>query len=93
MPARAAAAVTTTSSSAIAANRLLWLAALFDVLAFPIGFGWDRRWHATHPIEDFFLPPHLSVCSMHFLATLTLAGLCAPAVTGAANGYLRAHTP
>jgi hypothetical protein len=54
------------------AYRLLWLAVIFDVLAFGVGFAWDRRWHATHPFEDFFSPPHLFVYSMHFLATLTL---------------------
>ena len=54
------------------AYRLRWLAVLFDVLAFGVGFAWDRRWHATHPFEDFFRPPHLFVHSMHFLATLTL---------------------
>jgi hypothetical protein len=54
------------------AYRLLWLAVVFDVLAFGVGFAWDRRWHATHPFEDFFSPPHLFVYSMHFLATLTL---------------------
>jgi hypothetical protein len=58
--------------SASTAYRLLWLAVVFDVLAFGVGFGWDRRWHATHPFEDFFSPPHLFVYSMHFLATLTL---------------------
>src|SRR5260221_14582766 len=59
-------------SSAAAAYRLLWLAVFFDLLAFGVGFGWDRRWHATHPFEDFFSPPHLFIYSMHFLATLTL---------------------
>lgn len=59
-------------ASATTAYRLLWLAVLFDVLAFGVGFGWDRRWHATHPFEDFFSPPHLFVYAMHFLATLTL---------------------
>jgi len=62
----------TARSSATAAYRLLWLAVAFDVLAFGVGFGWDRRWHATHPFEDFFSPPHLFIYSMHFLATLTL---------------------
>src|ERR1700682_4518960 len=55
------------------AYRLLWLAVVFDVLAFGVGFGWDRRWHATHPFEDFFSPPHLFIYSMHFAATVTLA--------------------
>ena len=59
-------------SRAIVAYRLLWLAVVLDFLAFGVGFGLDRRWHATHPFEDFFSPPHLFIYSMHFLATLTL---------------------
>jgi hypothetical protein len=55
------------------AYRLVWLAVIFDLLAFGIGFDWDRRWHATHPFEDFFSPPHLFIYSMHFCATVTLA--------------------
>ena len=55
------------------AYRLLWLAVLFDILAFGVGFGWDRSWHATHPFEDFFSPPHLFIYSMHLCATMTLA--------------------
>jgi hypothetical protein len=52
---------------------LLWVAVIFDILAFGVGFGWDRQWHVTHPFEDFFSPPHLFVYSMHLCATLTLA--------------------
>lgn len=55
------------------AYRLLWLAVIFDFLAFGIGFDWDRRWHATHAFEDFFSPPHLFIYSMHFCATITLS--------------------
>lgn len=55
------------------AYRLLWLAVIFDFLAFGIGFDWDRRWHATHAFEDFFSPPHLFIYSMHLCATITLA--------------------
>jgi hypothetical protein len=55
------------------AYRAIWLAVLFDVLAFGIGFGWDREWHLTHPFEDFFSPPHIFIYTMHFFATLTLA--------------------
>src|SRR2546427_12542952 len=51
--------------------RLLWLAVIFDILALRLRVG--RRWHATHPFEDFFSPPHLFVCSLHLCATLTLA--------------------
>ena len=43
------------------ANRVQWLAVVFDILAFGVGFGWDRSWHATHPFEDFFSPPHLFI--------------------------------
>src|SRR5437870_13833879 len=73
MTADAATAAAATDRSAVAAYRLLWLAVIFDVLAFGVGFGWDRRWHATHPFEDFFSPPHLFVYSMHLCATMTLA--------------------
>jgi hypothetical protein len=55
------------------AYRLLWLAVIFDLLAFGIGFQWDRQWHVSHPFEDFFSPPHLFIYSMHLCATLTLA--------------------
>src|SRR6267142_4173765 len=55
------------------AYRALWVAVIFDFLAFGVGFDLDRRWHATHPFEDFFSPPHLFLYSMHFLATMTLA--------------------
>ena len=61
-----------TDTSSVTAYRLLWLAVFFDLMAFGVGFAWDRRWHATHPFEDFFSPPHLFIYSMHFLATLTL---------------------
>lgn len=64
-------------ASASAAYRFLWLAVAFDVLAFGVGFGWARRWHATHPFEDFFSPSHLF----------------APAVIGTLDLYLRARTP
>jgi hypothetical protein len=55
------------------AHRLLWLAVIFDLLAFGVGFNWDRSWHTTHPFEDFFSPPHLFIYSMHLCATITLA--------------------
>ena len=68
----AAPAATAERSSASTAYRLLWLAVLLDVLAFGVGFAWDRHWHTQHPFEDFLSPPHLFVYSTHFLATLTL---------------------
>ena len=55
------------------AYRALWIAVIFDFLAFGIGFEADRRWHTTHPFEDFFSPPHIFIYTMHFLATLSLA--------------------
>ena len=55
------------------AYRALWVAVAFDLLAFGIGFNWDRQWHTTHPFEDFFSPPHLFIYTMHFCATMTLA--------------------
>ena len=60
-------------SSVSTAYRLLWAAVIFDLLAFGVGFALDRRWHATHPFEDFFSPPHLFLYSCHFIATLVLA--------------------
>ena len=72
-PAIAVAETTEETTGLDTAYRLLWLAVVFDVLAFGIGFEWDRRWHATHPFEDFFSPPHLFVYSMHLCATMTLA--------------------
>ena len=72
MTAAAPPVATAARSSAVAAYRLLWLAVAFDVLAFGVGAGWDRRWHATHPFEDFFSPPHIFAYSMHGCATLTL---------------------
>jgi hypothetical protein len=55
------------------AYRLVWLAVIFEFLAFGVGFEWDKRWHATHAFEDFFSPPHLFIYTMHFCATITLA--------------------
>jgi hypothetical protein len=34
-----------------------------------VGVGWDRPWHATHPFEDFFSPPHLFIYTNVLLAT------------------------
>lgn len=62
----------TTPNGSQLAYRLLWLAVFFDILAFGIGASWDKRWHATHPFEDFFSPPHLFIYASHLLATLTL---------------------
>lgn len=48
-------------ASLTTAHRLLWLAVIFDFLAFGVGFEWDKRWHATHAFEDFFSPLHLFI--------------------------------
>lgn len=56
-----------------AAYRALWVAVAFDLLAFGVGFSWDRRWHTSHPFEDFFSPPHLFIYTMHLCATIPLA--------------------
>ena len=84
----ARAIASTAAPSAVGAYRLLWLAVLFDVLAFGVGFAWDRQWHSTHPSEDFFSPTHLFVYPMHSLATLTLLW-----ITFRPDLYLRARTP
>jgi hypothetical protein len=60
-------------ASLATAYQLLWLAVIFDFLAFGVGFNWDRQWHTTHPFEDFFSPPHLFIYTMHFCATMILA--------------------
>lgn len=62
-----------TQSAVDVAYRAVWIAVIFDVLAFGVGFDADRRWHATHPFEDFLSPPHMFIYTMHFLATMTLA--------------------
>src|SRR6267378_3982104 len=70
----APAAISTTGENAVSrAYKLLWLAVVFDILAFGVGFGWDRSWHATHAFEDFWSPPHLFIYATHLFATLTLA--------------------
>jgi hypothetical protein len=43
------------------AVRLIWFTLAFLLLAVIVGFGWDRAWHATHPFEDFWSPPHIFI--------------------------------
>jgi hypothetical protein len=50
----------------------LWVAFAFFVAGVGIGTGWDRRWHATHPFEDFWSPPHLFIYTNVLLATATV---------------------
>jgi hypothetical protein len=108
-----------TCRSASSAHRFLWLAVFFDVMAFGVGFGWDRRWHATHPFEDFFSPAHPifgAIAAMltfaigawladrvwmvvaeperrRVLTFVVVAGLLAPAATGALDLSLRGRVP
>jgi hypothetical protein len=51
----------------------LWLGLAFFLAGVGIGTGWDRRWHATHPFEDFFSPPHLFIYTNTVLAAAVVA--------------------
>jgi hypothetical protein len=53
-------------------SRWLWACLAFFVLAFGIGTAWDRRWHTTHPFDDFFSPPHLLIYGAFATATFAL---------------------
>jgi hypothetical protein len=56
-------------------ERLLWLAFAFFLLGIGVGTGWDRRWHATHPFEDFWSPPHLFIYTNTLVAAAILVYL------------------
>jgi hypothetical protein len=64
--------------------RLIWCTLGCLLLAVIVGFGWDRAWHATHPFEDFWSPPHLFIYSTLALTAGILARL-------AGDADLRAH--
>ncbi len=64
-----AAAATHDRGSPRRAYRWLWVALVFAILSFGVGTGWDRAWHATHPFEDFWSPPHLFIYSTDLVAT------------------------
>jgi hypothetical protein len=51
--------------------RLIWTAMGFFLAAIVLGFGWDRSWHASHPFENFWSPPHLFIYASFALAGLT----------------------
>jgi hypothetical protein len=57
------------------ATRLVWWTLGFLLLAVVVGFGWDRAWHATHPFEDFWSPPHLFIYTTLAVAAGLLARL------------------
>ncbi len=54
---------------------LYWAAFAFFVAGVGIGTAWDRRWHASHPFEDFFSPPHLFIYSGVLLTVGTVAAV------------------
>lgn len=43
------------------AHRLLLLVMIAFLTGSGIGLNWDRAWHATHPFEDFWSPPHIFI--------------------------------
>lgn len=55
------------------ALRLLWLAFLFILLGITTGRSWDRAYHATHPFDTFYSPPHTSIYGMALAAMFTPA--------------------
>lgn len=55
------------------ALRRVWLAFGLFLAAFGMGLRWDRVWHATHPFDDFWSPPHVFIYGMFTLLALTLA--------------------
>src|SRR5215471_6383716 len=57
------------------ATVLLWLAFAFFIAGAGVGTGWDRRWHATHPFEDFWSPPHLFIYTNVLLAAAVVVYL------------------
>ena len=73
-------------SAADNARRLLWLSFAFFVAGVGIGVGWDRRWHATHPFEDFFSPPHLFIYTNVLLAAAVAVYVTFNALLRAAFG-------
>jgi len=40
------------------AHGLLWLAIALELVTVGVGLPADRGWHATHPFDGFFSPPH-----------------------------------
>jgi hypothetical protein len=55
------------------ARRWLWTAFAFFVAGVGVGSEWDRRWHGSHPFEDFWSPPHLFIYANVALAMGTVA--------------------
>jgi hypothetical protein len=54
----------------------MWIAGLF-IVGFGVGLAWDRAWHATHPFEDFWSPPHLFIYATHAVAMAVVARIVA----------------
>ena len=55
------------------ALRLLRLATGLFLATVVIGTRWDRAWHATHPFEDFWSPPHIFLYTTLGLTAVTVA--------------------
>ena len=49
----------TSNSSVRIASWLYWLSFAFSITALTVGRAWDSSWHATHPFENFWSPPHV----------------------------------
>lgn len=58
-----------------AAARSYWWTFWLFLAAFGVGTSWDRAWHATHPFEDFYSPPHLFIYGCFAAAGVCLARL------------------
>ncbi len=57
------------------ASYRFWASFVLFLLAFGIGAAWDRGWHADHPFEDFYSPPHLFIYTTLALAVATFVSL------------------
>lgn len=57
------------------ALNLTWLSLFLLLLYAVVGFGWDGAYHATHPIDDFFTPPHIFIYVTFLLTVATFAYL------------------
>lgn len=57
------------------AGRWLWCTLVFMLVTMGIGLSWDRAWHARHPFETFYSPPHLFIYTATIVTILLVAGL------------------
>lgn len=75
-----------TADRAWRAESLLGLAFVLFLLGVGVGTGWDRRWHATHPFEDFSSPPHWFIYTNVVLSAAAVVYLTFNARTRGAFG-------